>query len=362
MALALYDKARSGLRNGFGWKERRQTDLVDPRNVDSEISPADRKKQEREKSEAERDVVELWMKRYKEASAARSKHEEEWLICMSFYHGNQWVEWDTNLRQLVSNRDPKDPYRTYLTVPLIHPLVQKNIARATSTKPDVSIKPITDAPINLQAAEEGRLTLSHDAHAHNTQALLAEGIDWAMVTGQGYRKLYWDANKRVSIPLLGPGGQVMGVLPNVRRGDLCNENVPPYRIYGDPKAPTPFEWSWVIDANLMPLSEIQERWKEKGKLVKAGAEDTTTNYFESRLAGIYQDSGRGTSYTTRGEKNSAVVYECWEAPSERFPDGRVCWIADGMVLESGDLEPHDRKIPIIPLPYRKTLGSPYARV
>ena len=148
---------------------------VDPSNKDSDVSPQDLKLEIPEPTEDERDLVALVKRRFDAASSVKEIHVREWLICQAFRMGNHWVEWRRG--ELFDLRDPDDNKRNYATIDVIDHLLRKLKARATMSKPDASVRPLTSSPIDKLAASEARDVLSHYDSLFNRQEQSLEWVD-----------------------------------------------------------------------------------------------------------------------------------------------------------------------------------------
>ena len=340
--------------------------LADPKSAESELTPADLQMLPDEPQETEQETVSLVLRRYREASEARSTHEQEWLLASAFARGNQWVEWRSATNRMESLVDPKDPYRTYTTAPLIGALLTKLKARATMSKPDASVKPLTPAPGDVAAAAEARDLLDHYDRLFARQSQTQDWVDSTLETSTTFLKLLWNPAKTATTAYTDKTGQM--VVSDAPMGDLDEIIVPPYEVYPDPKARQWEDCGWLIHAKIRSLSYIQETYggkdnEERGWQVKGESESGSGGRqgAESRMDSI---TGDGSRQGQGNAKNSAVVYECWEKPSGRFPKGRRMVVAGGVLLLCPDALdwPYDKRdcFPFVPLHYKKKWGSLWA--
>ena len=340
--------------------------LADSDNVESEISPADLKTLPPLPQEDEQETVNLVMGRFKESSYSRSSHEHEWLLCAAFARGNQWVEWRSSSNKLESLVDPNDPYRSYITAPLIGSLVTKLKARATMSKPDASVKPLTPAPGDVAAAAEARDLLDHYDRVFSRQSQTQDWVDSCLESSTTFLKLIWDPKKEARTAYTdSKTGQP--VTKSAAIGDLEEILCPPYEIYPDPKARDWNECGWVIHAKVRSLTYIQQAYgskenEERGWQVRGESVGASSN--TSALTRMDAITGDGQRQGQNNSKNSAIVYECWEKPSSRYPKGRRIVVAGGVLLLPPDkLDwPYTKNdvFPFVPLHYKKKWGSLWA--
>ncbi|MGO8672253.1 MAG: hypothetical protein ACLQVD_12910 [Capsulimonadaceae bacterium] len=338
-------------------------ELSNKSNVDSEITPADlRNAPQPASTERELELVNLVMARFEDSSKARRIHEREWLLCTAFERGNQWVEWRDATNRLESLVDPNDPYRSYVTSNQVRSLTTKLKARATMSKPDASVKPLTPLPQDVGAAAEGRDILAHYDQLFDRQHQTQNWVDCCLATSTTFLKLVWDPNKEALTSFVDPeSGRV--VVQSAPIGDIEEIIVPPFEMYADPKARSWDEVGWVIHAKVRSLAAIQEKYGERGYRVRGevAGSSSSSGYWEGRMDSITGDSYRTT---TAERANTATVYEMWERPSARYPRGRLIRVAGRVLLtDPSDLVwPYEKRdaFPFVPLGYQEKFGTLWA--
>ena len=336
--------------------------LTNSDNVESEVKPSDLKNPPQPQADSEQEQVRLVMSRFRQSAEARRQHEREWLIAKSFEIGNQWVEWRTDTGRLESLIDPHDRYRSYIVVNKIRPITTKLKARATMSKPDASVAPLTDAPEDIGAAEEARCILDHYDLIFDRQHQTRSWVDSALTTSTSFLKILWDPTKEAWVPAMNPGAQMPGApvqwgKARTKVGDIEEVIVPPFEVYPDAKAKSWRECGWLIHAKIVPLSYIQQKFGKAGYRIH-GDTGSENEFVEARLDGIIGDQQRAG---TPASKNSATLYEMWEKPTARYPKGRMIRVAGGQLLASGDW-PYQKRdtFPFVPLGFQEKTGALWA--
>ncbi len=327
--------------------------LSDPDNIDSDVTPADLKNQPGPQKESDEEVVKLVRKRFKLAQQAKRKHEQEWLLDMAFERGNQWVEWrDDILESLI---DPNDPYRSYMKCNLILPLTVKIKARATQTKPDASIQPLTDSEVDQMAAAEARDGIEHYENLLHDQQLLNEWVDSCLSSSTSFMKCVWNPRKKALVPFIDPETGQQGPARMLPVGDIEKVIVPPTEAFPDPHARRWSEVEWFIHAKERTLSYIQEKFPKDGYRVNGNVGGADNNYIQARIDSMVGDDGH---WGDGAPAKVVELLEMWELPSARYPKGRVCWVAGDVLLYAGDW-PYKKNdtFPFVPLTYRIKGGS-----
>jgi len=320
---------------------------IDPSNVDSDVSPGDLHIEKPEPVEDEFELVQLVKNRFTSASAVKQIHVREWLICQAFRMGNQWVEWRRG--ELFDLRDPDDNKRNYATIDVIDHLLRKLKARATMSKPDASVKPLTSSRIDRLAAAEARDILAHYDSQFNRQEQSLEWVDSVLSSSTTFLKVIWDSTAKILAPT------TKGVAEYQELGDIDEIVVPPFEVFPDPAARNWTEVTWLIHAKDRPLSYIQAKYGKRGYLVEGSLSkgDASNNWAEQRLDNINGDSILPAS----SDLKMATVYECWELPSPRYPKGRLIRVAgDVLLTEPTQIDwPYKKndEFPFVPLTYEK---------
>jgi len=334
--------------------------LINPYNADSEVSASDYGEGAPPLPDGgERAVVELINQRYRDAASARSHLEREWLVNIAYELDNQWVKWD-RYGSLVSDKDPKDPYRSYEQYNRIAPITAKLIARWTQSRPDASVKPRTASQMDDAAADEARAWLAYCDEKFSDHIDSLEAAHWAITCNAPAVKLCWDPDAEASVPAAyAPDGSIAQT-QMAKVGDIDREVVPPLNLYRDPKARHRGDARWMIDARLRSTNEVQEKYPETSAKLRGGQIDQAfAGMIANYLAAVTGDFGQQMSSDAR--KNQVLVLECWEKPTPRYPKGRLIVVAENQLLRYEDW-PYDKKddFPYVFLPYRGMLGSVYS--
>lgn len=344
---------------------------VDPKSVESELSPDEIEQVQYVPTEEEKELIRLVEDRFTAANNNRRWHEGPWFESLAMYLGNQWLSWVTpgagTGGMLRSMRDPRKPHKVYATRNKIRPKIKKLLARALKTKPDAGVAPQTHSPLDMAAAAEARALLQHFDNKFDRQIQVKRLCRYALTTSTAFLKIYYDAFLDAPVPKFGPDGSIIGSsMADV--GDINELIVPIFEMYIDPKARAWEEVGWLIHAKTRSLEYIQQRYPEFGKFVKGDAGEGASGYVESRLAAVVGEYVRGSE--PGNSKKAAIVKEMWEPPSPRYENGRLLTVANGVLLRGSSPEDRDwpyqgpggddNVYPFIPLPFEDGQSTLYA--
>lgn len=352
---------------GTATRPRPSFPAMDERDLETEIDgPGRNKGVVPEEREPERDVVALIQKRFTEASNHRDHLSREWIYCLAMVEGNQWCRWNER-GQFVSSRAVDDPFRAYDESNFLAPNLKKYLARITQNKPDAGVRPFTRGEQDENAADEGRAIIADCDREFDRQQQTLCLSHWSAVMAAPGLKIYWDHDKEVSVVTqVDPGTGEVTQTRKAKAGGLCEEEVSPLYLYVDP-ASTDCYWRdarYILHAQPRSLSFIEEQWgKEAVSKVRGGA-GLSEGYISLLNAYISAMTGRfGSDSLLSPEtvKGMALVVECWEKPTPRYPEGRYIVIAGDREMVYDDW-PYEKKdvFPIIPLVCHRVLGSPYS--
>lgn len=272
----------------------------------------------------------------KQGRRAREPFEAEWYLNVAFFQGEQWLSW----ARTRFARPVVEKWRTMFTDNRVQPAVLTEVARLTKNRPVWEAVPTAPSDEALEDAILAQRLLQGKWSDLGLQQLLRRVTTWSRVTGAGFLKVTWD-------PDAGDGTEIAvdkagEPLENPKRGGLLRrEDVPvelhgdmrwkraavgdirvnvrsPFDVYVDPLAGDEGMASarWLIEEAVRAPEDVQDRYGLE-QLPKADS-DASPGIFESRRP--------GTNGLSQDEKVGVRVFELWEKPTRRFPEGRhVVW-------------------------------------
>jgi hypothetical protein len=295
---------------------------------ESELRPGSFELSDYDPDEAERDLVRLVMKRFKQSADARTIHEQDWLLCESFREGNQWVESRTGTNTLSNIRDPQDPYRSYFTRNRIRKFVNHQKVRATMCQPDVSVSPWRPGdPTDEGATDEARDILAHYDDLFELQRQNMAWCDGSFCMSTTFKFVGWNPQAMAEVWRRNPDGTLK--IKRAQVGDPVIRVVPSYEMYPDPKACRWEDANWIVHVTLETLTHIQDTYGERGYRVNpSSGDDGYSGYIKGHLDAITGDGYRGRTDL----EDQAYVYHMWEKSSPRFENGRYIPVSGGILL------------------------------
>jgi hypothetical protein len=237
-------------------------------------------------------------------------------------------------------------------------------------KPRSSVKANTIAYRDKEAAKIATL-VSETNWIRLKEQYNYESAAAALITyGTVFKKSYWDVSSRSmvkvpkmkQVPVTDPAtGQVMGMtetqdfdpithdplFEELPLGDVNTCVVDPYRMALDPLAMHLHEAKWIMEYSIQSLDWIRETYGREGEgytgLAQEVQEEKDLNgsmkrWFQLRTtSGLKANSSLGTDGTSADTMvdNSAIVKEYYEAPTSKYPKGRLIVVAGDKTVYSG---------------------------
>lgn len=315
---------------------------------------------------------------YKQDTAQKSALGYHWERNHLFLDGKQWLRFEGNrdaggkwseFEPLPQNKYIPQPVTNY-----IFDSYQTLKGYLLKNKPRITVSPNTQTYKDKTAATIAEL-VSECNWERLKEAYNYEYAASCLITyGTVFKKDYWDSSSlsKVKVPRMvdhpatdpntgmptGQMDQVQAVDPETGSpmfdelplGDVNTAVVEPYRIALDPIAINLHEARWIMEYSIRPLSWIVENYNKQEEgytgLADTVKEEKSLPNSMRRFVQLRNSSGiRGMEGRTTGVGNSgtyemienaAVVKEHYSAPSEKYKNGRLVVVANGITLYVGD--------------------------
>jgi len=304
-------------------------------------------RQDAEKSVSQLETASDLQKKLDSLKRGRAKMERQWKINLAFYKGNQYVYYNKDSRRLESlaTEDGEKPrWRIRLVSNQIMTGSHSMLSKMLKTKPVMTATPSSGSDHEVKAAQLAESLLEHWWKDLHLDERLDDAMLWAVITGQGFWKISWDAHAGKSMRfLLSPDGQPilhdslkelfrgqleqLGVPPQEQvtyMGDVKVETISPFHVYLDPSAAVLDDAKFVICTHFLSPEEILTRWKYEAQADSVAAAPDETLPMSNAL--------------DAAEKNVAEVNIGYFLPTASLPNGRyVVWLGGDQkaILEDG---------------------------
>lgn len=226
-----------------------------------------------------------------------------------------------------------------LSVNKVLSTVQNRLARLCKNPPKYDVRPESNEQDDKDAARLALETLQGlwDKCDLGQKRILLEM--WVMQCGHAYAKACWDPTLGKELP--DPSGR--GI---TYEGDLRVDIVSAFEVYPDELAKSFDEVlrSSLTQAKVRKLDYFRSQYPDRGAAVKEEECWLLSAQYEQRVNTM---NVRGPSNAgTEQMKNSAIELVRYEARSQKYPNGRMIVVANGVVLR-------DDELPVGEIPFAK---------
>lgn len=266
----------------------------------------------------------------------RKSIEQQWLLNMNYLMGNQYAE-------ITPTGDIKESATDYFwqgknVYNHIAPIFETRVAKLSRVRPIMSVRAQGDDESDLKSAKMATALLNSTFSRLDVSDVIYKATLWSETLGTAFYKVVWDNE----------GGKKVGEIDgkSVYEGDVNIIALSPFDIFPDSLFHEEVnEQKSIIHARAMHIDKVREIY---GKELIGGDINVFT-LTKSQGSGVGNISKR----VTGGEvHDNVLVIERYEAPCEKFPNGRVVTVAEGQILAISELpylngEENRRIIPIV---------------
>lgn len=271
------------------------------------------------------DIVRDVQEDFKSRQIARKSFENEWLLNINFYIGNQYTT-------INSTNELEDYSKQYFwqekeVFNHITPLIDLRMSKLSRVRPSMSVVPFSDEEQDVACADISKKILKATTYRTNLTKLIQDATMWSEICGTAFYKVTWN-DTIGSVVLQDDNGA------DIHEGDVEVSVVSPFEIYPDSACYKNIEdCQSIIHAKSYSVDEIKNIW---GVEVEGRDIDTFTLDVISSNGGLgyKSNSSRATSAKI---SNQCVVIERYEKPSVKYPMGRLIIVADDKLLYIGEL-------------------------
>ena len=310
----------------------------------------------------EKDTIDLYKKRVKEVQQGRSSFEKQWLVNIAFLYGKQYF---TVEKKPLSGLDERIVWelralerkkKTRCVSNYILPLYRSLLARLLGMKANISVEPLTRSPRDVDTAKVAQEALEDFWQVVNkNNAVLSQDyasmlgvlnklFSYILATGQAYLKPYFNpkANAKVAFDDPTTGEKT---IDEYEVGQVETEVIHGFEAYLDPMK------RWFIQKKILTVDEINDIYGVEIEKEEIGQTDV-----EKQLVTLLE---QGTDVKTKYE-NSCEVYEMYELPSAKYPQGRfVIGTASKLIIDTVIPEEYKGRMPVFKFNYLDLMLAPY---
>lgn len=298
----------------------------------------------------------------------RQPLENQWKLNLAFYKGKQYAYFNRATRRLESlpiDDGEKPRYRVRLVSNQIITGATSLLSKLTKTRPEFYAEPGSGGDADIKAAQMAETLFEYWWDDLFLDDMLEEALLWAIIAGQGWWRMSWDAQAGKSMTFcLDPNGkpitddtvkdlfyaelEAQGIEPQektVYLGDVRVDSCSPFDVYIDPTVRNWPDAKYAICVYHLSADEVNSRWK--------------VNLQPDSLA-TAPDNLLPMSNAPDAQQPDAVnVYYGYFKPSAIQPKGRLVVWTKTRILEDGPWPFPFHDLPLVKFPGIRVPGQPY---
>jgi len=270
-----------------------------------------------------------WVKdQYKRCKAQRLKKERQWYLNLSFLLGHQYVDWiktSTSASGFKLYVPPAPRWRVRLQINMIRPIIRKEIAKLTSSKPNWTVVPNTTEDQDVVAARVAEQIFTSIYDEKKIQNKLKKAVFWSSSCGVGFIKSIWD-------PMA-----ICGYGQYEYQGDIDYLVVDPFHIFVPDLLEEEIEnQSYIIHAQTRSVEWVNSRFP--GLKVQPDVK---------AVSSIMEEAFLNLTAAKNSEPDEVLLLEMWIKPGKvaRFPKGAYLLIVGDNLAQISRMPIVDPNLP-----------------
>lgn len=273
------------------------------------------KKQKDEQQVAEKLLIKEVIDDFKNRQEKRRNFEAQWQLNMNFLDGNQYC--------FIKNIDEIQTYNKRFfwqqqeTYNHISPIIERRLSKLQKVRPKINVLPASNDDSDIKTAKLSKKIIESIYSKSEMNAIISEATKWSEICGTSFYKVVWNNFKGNVVANLESGA-------SLKSGDVEILAVSPFEIYPESIEVQEIKNSRsIIHARAYHIEEIKNQWgvDVEGEEINMLTLDNLHTQENNALI----------------KKNFAVVIERYEAPSIKYPNGRVVIVTQGKLLHIGEL-------------------------
>ena len=317
----------------------------------------------------ERHLVSYLERQFDERLANMRERHRQWILNFAIEQGKQWHTYSRTARKIIEVPS-RNPDKLRVTLNLIEGSVSDTLGMLTQSDPRVEIVPSSFSQHDKETATSARVHIERIHDDIKKDELDAELWTLVLMTGVGFRFIYWDPMKGENIYIKDSDyersdseeeGRIIdayeassnevkdknitkalksiGKVHVLKTGDVNETIIPPWNILLEQSVIKDSHINNFIWFRLVDLKDIRNTWV-KGKYVKE--EGIQGNTLSELFSGVNEH------YKPMETEHAVILKSKFQLPDSEFPEGRVIHWANGVILYDGPLQHPDRKLCLIP--------------
>lgn len=267
-------------------------------NYNTKLYPEDQKAKEKFISDLVKTVTAEFIRRREE----RVYLERQWELNMNFLIGNQYC--DLSSRGEIVDEDKTYFWQNRGVFNHIAPIMETRLAKLSRISPVISVRPRSDDDTDVTNSVLAEKVIEERFGRSDVAVTVRQATAWSETCGTSFYKVIWNAD----------GGNKIGTLDGnpVYEGEVSFIPVSPFEIFPETLYTESLDGlRSLIHAKAVDVDDIRRMYG-----VQVDGE-------EIDVFSLSGNKTKGSNKAKRTAKNSAIVIEYYERPTDDYPNGRL---------------------------------------
>ncbi len=255
----------------------------------------------------------------------RKTFEAQWRLNSNFLMGNQYCS--INPLNEVEDYEKQYFWQEREVFNHIAPLFEARFSKLSRVRPKMKVVPSSTQENDIKIAKMSKDIIDSVYQKLNLAGVIQEVTKWSEICGTGFYKIIWN----------NIGGKTIAKDKNgqpVYEGEVQVVAVPPYEIFPESSCSGSVEdCASIIHAKAYNIETIKNIWG-----VDVEPEDIDVFSLQnSQVTGGLGYNSTATKLVNSTKTNQAIVIEKYEAPTVKYPNGRLIIVCQDKLLYLDEL-------------------------
>ena len=273
------------------------------------------------KTEDGKKLVSWAQSEYTRCKEAKHPKQRQWYINLSMVYGKQWIQVAKGDNPSVAGKITTTQAPRWMrrkTINRLRAYTRTELSKFLSTLPNIVAVPSTAEDEDVRAAFAAEQVWTSYAEMKKFRRQYTAAVWWAIHTGTGFIKTWWDPS--VKVKLDNKGGEDMG--------DIEFRKVTPFHIYVPELREREIDdQPYVIEARVRTMEWVKSFYGDKLDDTSLSPSTNAANTILDETYLNLQDSNTS--------KDSVVVYEFWVKPgtTKLLPEGGFFVMVEDVLVD-----------------------------
>lgn len=257
---------------------------------------------------------------FNRCKTAKLPKQRQWYQNLAMVFGQQWLQVATGSNASVAGKlqvQQAPRHQRRKTINRLRSFVRTETSKFLSTLPNVVSVPSTAEDEDVRAAFAAEQVWMSYSETKKFRRQYSSAIWWAVLTGNGFIKTWWDQSQEVKMP--GGGSDY---------GDIEFRKVTPFHIYApELREREVDDQPYIIEARVRPMAWVRSFYSEQLSGVDLSPSTNSAN--------TIMDEGYLGLQKSTNNLDSVVVYEFWVKPGSTnlLPNGGFFVMVEDVLVD-----------------------------